>query len=82
MAIKVTVFETGEHCNELGRIKVSHISMFDKNGSISFNVYGEDQIRLIEIFIKAYVKFSCQGSVITYPPQFQRVRLRFDSIDK
>ncbi len=80
--MKITLFTTDVSCADLGEVQASHITMFGKNSEITvyFNT-SEEQLKFINLLIKNYVLFSCQGKNITLlfeANNHQRVRYRFD----
>ena len=83
--MKVTLFETGDNCNEIVNVNVAHVTMFAKQ-ELTFNCHlEEEKTKLLMALMKHFVLFKCQGdniSIIPEPNGFQRVRFRFDNNSK
>jgi hypothetical protein len=78
--LKLTVLNTKENCDELVQIELTHITVFKDNLLELHFISIEEMLKLINVFIKEYVKFTCEGKHIIYNlSDYQRVRLRFDA---
>jgi hypothetical protein len=81
--LKLTVFNTKENCDELAQIQLTHIAIFKDNILELHFISTEELLKLIDVFIKHHVKFTCEGQHLMYNlSDYQRVRLRFDAATK
>lgn len=73
--------ENNEHCNDIAKIEIAHITMF-KHGKLTlFAHLKKERNKLMAVFADNYVKFECQGDqihVLLDDPSL-RVRYRIDA---
>lgn len=79
--MKLTVYSSGPNCEELVEVKIAHVTMFEKHELSFYFIDTEEQMKLINCFIKHHVLFTVQGTRVILTPEernFQRVRYRLD----
>ena len=80
--MKITLFTTDESCTKLIESPLAHVTMFKDNVLELHFISKAEMLSLIEVLIKHYVLFKCQGDHLYITPEpnnYQRVRFRFDS---
>jgi len=77
----LTVFTKTETCDELVKVAVSHMCMFNQSQMELYFVLEEEQFKLMKALIKAYVTFECEGKIIRIDTkQYQRVKCTLELI--